>query len=113
MKTKKLSRILAIVLLLAMLILPTLCVNRDTRVFAQTGEIRYGDQLYNANARASTLNSEIVTYSRVSSETFYINGSYPRYHNENSSLTNACAPVGGSNIVGFDTRLYSRFYKKW
>ncbi len=108
MKTTKSCKFFATIFMLILffsMIVSPLYNNQNKNVLAQT-EVRYGEQIYSATTRASTLVYETVNYSTLSSEIYYINGSYPKYHNENSSLFNACAPVGGSNIVGF----YDRYY---
>jgi hypothetical protein len=111
MRTTKSCKIFATIFILILffsIIVSPLFNNQSKNVLAQT-ETRYGEQIYSVNTRASTLEYETVTYSTVSTETYNIYATYPKYHNTNSSLTNACAPVAGSNIVGFYDKIYDNF----
>lgn len=60
-----------------------------------------GIQLY-----ADDVEKETIYFSTKSTESYYINTSFPFYYNGNSDIQNACACVAGANILGY----YDRYY---
>jgi len=68
-------------------------------------EIHYGVKSTSVQTKALVI--ETVNYSSIQTEEDYINPYFPEYYNTNTNLTNACAPVAGSMIIGFYDRYYT------
>lgn len=81
--------------------LATYAANEQT-----TDEIYYGDALYSSVDSLSSTETEIISYATKSYTIYTINKTYPEYYNTNTGLSNTCANVAGSNVIGF----YDRYY---
>jgi len=75
-------------------------------ILSASKEIQYGVKSSTTVQAKSVLISETISYSRIETEQVYINTFYPQYCNTNDNLTNVCAPVAGTMLIGY----YDRFY---
>ena len=80
---------------------PTIALAGDSD--SKSDEIYYG--AYNGGGSA-IYTKESFDYATRSSESYFINPSFPKYFNATGDLKNACANVGGANIIGY----YDRFF---
>ena len=103
MKIRKFSlSILLIASLLCYLIMPTLVL--PTKAFAK--EQYYCADGYNGEGASVNADETIICdYSTVIEDVKHL--SAPSYGNTDSSRTNTCAPVTGSNVCGFYDRWYT------
>ncbi len=51
-----------------------------------------------------TYTTETFTYARYEEQTGNVNPYFPQYYNNDTTLTNACAPVAGAIVVGYFDR---------
>ncbi len=80
----------------------TLCVDNKSNVEV----VSYSDDILYSAVSTQNAETETIYYSKKDTTTYQINSTFPDYYNTNSSLTNTCANVAGTNIVGF----YDRYY---
>ncbi len=106
-RTKNLPIIVVILLLVALVLLVPLTRPTTTQAFAQAEqEIYYCDNGY-AGAGTPTEVTETINYTtKQASELITLNSSFPAYTMADSSTTNGCAPIAGSNLIGYFDRFY-------
>lgn len=107
LKNKKLVGLLAVVLYCVLLIC-SMCLFTKQTVYAsaQAGEALYCDDLSYDETGAHTSDTYDVYYDSVTVTNKTV-GSAPSYGNGNTTFTNACAPLAGTNVVGYYDRWYT------
>lgn len=65
------------------------------------------NEIYYADAGTPTTQTETFSYVTKVSTSENVNNTFPAYYNANTSLTNCCGCVAGTNLLGFYDRYYS------
>ena len=81
---------------------PTIALAGDSKT-KQIDEIYYG--AYGGGSSVSIV-KENFSYATKSSESYFINPSFPKFYYGNGDLSNTCANVGGAEIISY----YDRFF---
>ena len=96
-------------IVLTIVIVFTFTVYEPTVALAANNDADKKDEIYYGSFSGGGLVSterETFTYARKTTESYFINQSFPNYYNANGDLKNTCANVGGANIIGY----YDRFF---
>lgn len=74
--------------------------------YASSNEIA-DDEIYYAGFVTARYETETFSYSTKTTESYFVNATFPNYYNTNNSLQNICAPVAGSNIIAYYARYFN------
>lgn len=97
----KIKAIFLAALLLTIALLPIFSINVEETAIADF----YSDDAYLGDNDYST-EIETFDYAYKQTTSYLINSNFPNYYNSNATISNACAPVAGSNIIGYFDRYY-------
>lgn len=101
--TKKTFALLLVAFVMAAILFLVPILSADRVAYADAPEeIHYFDD------NTGTLTTESFAYSsKAIVQSKYLNSTFPAYYNTNNSLTNVCANVAGSNLIGYYDRYFA------
>lgn len=79
----------------------------ETSSVAYASSADMTDEVYYAGASEPRQETETFSYATKTTESYTINASFPAYYNTNNTITNTCAPVAGSIILGYYDRYFT------
>ncbi len=106
---KQIVLTILVVAALNIVIVFTFTVYEPTVALAANNDADKNDEIYYGSFAGGGLVSsekETFTYARKTTESYFINQSFPNYFNATGDLKNTCANIGGANIIGY----YDRFF---
>ncbi len=104
MKTNNYGKLLATLLSFVMLFTIFSAIKTQTRSALAETEIYYAEDYSNTGDYTSVYLEERIDFATYTETSNFVSANFPDFHKNDNSLTNACAPVAGSNVLGFYDR---------
>lgn len=95
---------IAIIALCAIIAIST---SFETSSVAYASSADMTDEIYYTGLDLPRQETETFSYATKTTESYYINPTFPAYYNLNNTITNTCAPVAGTIILGYYDRYFT------